>query len=116
MDIIKGATVQVVSTIYSYWTGETGTSIIANLTGASGNLYAKKRDGDLDANAVFTKAGVITDALNGVMTFTIAAADTNGLSLTPLVYEIVVKLQDGTYIRNGVQPLILKANVGKTLF
>jgi hypothetical protein len=114
--IVKGSSVDILATVYSYWTGDASTSVIANLTGSTINAYFKNRPGDSDANAVFTKGGVVTDPTNGICKVTIAAADTNTLSQPKLYYEIVIKMADGTYIRTGVQDIILDPNVGKTLF
>lgn len=116
MEIVKGASVKFSAVFYSIWTGDTATSTLANLTGGSGKLYVKNRDGDSDANAILTKVGTITDAVNGAMDFLIAASDTNILSYQILVCEFVAKDTNGSYIRSGVLPLTLVANVGKTLF
>lgn len=116
MELVKGSSVKIVNTVYSNWTGDATTSLIANLTGATINMYVKKRDGDSDANALLTKSGNVTDAVNGVCEVVVAAGDTNNLSYMNLVYEIVVKLSDGTYVRSGVNLFTLLPNVGKTLF
>lgn len=119
MDLIKGATYTVQVTFYSYWSGQAATSIPANITGATLKLYAKLRDGDSDANALFVKNGTVVDGPNGIASFTIAAADTNYLSYASVAWEAVAKLADGTtYIRNGANhdALNLLPNVGKTLF
>jgi hypothetical protein len=116
MEMVKGASVKFSAVFYSVWTGDTATSILANLTGGSGKLYVKNRDGDSDANALFVKNGTITDAVNGAMDFLVAAADTNLLSYQNLVCEFVAKDNTGAYIRSGVLPFTLVANVGKTLF
>lgn len=116
MDIVKGASVKLTSTVYSYWSGNSATSILANLTGGTVKLYVKKRDGDSDADAILTKTGTITDAVNGVVDTLIAASDTNTLSFQNMVCEIVAKDNLGSYIRSGVLPFTLLPNVGKTLF
>lgn len=116
MDIIKGQSVSIISTVYSNWTGNPATSTIADITGSTIKMYVKVRETDLDAAAVLTLNGAVTDGPNGICTVPIAASDTNALSYTDIFYEIVVKLADGTYQRNGVQLFNLKPNLGKTLF
>lgn len=116
MEIIKGQTAEIRCTVYSFWSGQPATSTLANLTGATINAYFKNRDGDADVDALFTIAGVNVDAANGLCKIVIPASSTNGLNNTKIVFEVVVKLSNGEYIRNGVQDLILQPNVGKTLF
>lgn len=116
MDVIKGSTFKISGIAYAYWTGEVATSVKANLAGATIKEYVKKRDTDSDAAALLTINGTVIDAPNGLYEIPFAAVDTNTLPYSKLFRETVVKLADGTYIRNGVQPLNLKPNVGKTLF
>jgi carbon monoxide dehydrogenase subunit G len=68
-----------------------------DLTGAAIRFTAKYRHSDLDADAVISKAtgaGVtITDAVAGVVTVEIAAADTDNLvGDTTLVWDVQVTL------------------------
>jgi hypothetical protein len=116
IEIIKGSSVILESTVYSYWSGSVSSSITANLAGAIVKCYVKKRDGDSDANALLTINGTVTDTVNAICQVIITAAQTNGLSYPNVVFEIVVKLADGSYLRTGVEQLIIKPNVGKTLF
>lgn len=116
MEMIKGETKLIRGTVYSDWTGLVTTSTLANLTGATTKGYLKNRDTDSDAVAVATINGVNIDAVNGEVGVTIPAATTNALSQQKLWFEMVTKLADGSYIRSGAQELVLKPNVGKTLF
>ena len=117
MDVVKGRTATLVYTFYSYWSGETSTSTLANITGATIKFMAKLSDSDLDSAATISKTGSVTDGLNGLASVTLAASDTNSISQRQLMCECVAKLADGTtYIGAGVDTLNLKANLIKTLF
>ena len=119
MDVIKGSSVAVGGVVYTNWTGDSSSSTLATpgqMTAATINLYVKQRETDSDANAVFTKSGTVLDINAATVQASVLASDTNILSYQNLVFELVVKLSDGTYHRSGVQPLNLKPNVGKTLF
>lgn len=114
--IVKGSSFDVQLTIWSTWTGDAATSTLANLTGATGNVYFKQRPTDSDASALFTKAVSLVDPVNGTAKATVLAADTNERSQQKIVFEGVIKMADGTYIRTGVEDLVILPNVGKTLF
>lgn len=119
MDVIKGSSCVIGGVVYTNWTGDSSTSTLATpaqMTGATVNLYVKQRETDSDANAVLTISGTVLDINAATIQAVITATQTNTLSYQNMVYEIVVKLSDGTYHRSGVQPFILKPNVGKTLF
>ncbi|HQQ81947.1 MAG TPA: hypothetical protein PK059_02100 [Cyclobacteriaceae bacterium] len=116
IEIVKGSTVVISSTVYSTWTGQASTSTVADITGATINAYFKNSEFDADGSAVFTKTGSVVSGPAGTLTVTIAATDTNTLTQKYLVYEIVVKTSGGSYIRSGVDELTMLSNVGKTLF
>ena len=119
MDVIKGSSIAVGGTVYTYWTGDASTSVLATsvqMTGATVNLYVKQRETDSDANAILTKSGSVLDLNAATVQASVLASDTNILSYQNMVCELVVKLSDGTYHRSGVVPFVLKPNVGKTLF
>jgi hypothetical protein len=116
MELIKGQSAKVQATVYSYWSGQAATSVLANLVGATIKTYIKERESDADSAALLTINGTVTDGPNGLCESAITAAQTNTLSFTRLVIETVAKLAGGDYIRSGVEPLILLPNVGKTLF
>jgi hypothetical protein len=48
-----------------------------DLTGCTIKMYVKKKPTDLDAEAIITKTGTLTDAANGVAEFYLVPADTN---------------------------------------
>jgi hypothetical protein len=114
--IIRGRSATIEATIYR----DKDNSIIADLTGATSiTLTAKKREEDLDTEALFVKSvgsGVtVISATAGRANVQIDAADTNSLTLKKIVYEIVAKLSDGTIIGNGVRTVEVFGNVKKTL-
>jgi hypothetical protein len=112
--ITKGQTTILESVVYT----NNGLAT-ANLTSASVSFMVKKNVADLDAEALITKSVgsgiVITDAVNGVLQITLNASDTNDLSYQSLFFEILVKLSNGTYIRTGMEELIINRNLIKTL-
>ena len=112
MDLIKGNSLTIDCVVYT----DQDLLLIANLTGATIKLYVKKKDNDLDINAILNKTGTVTGATTGQCQVTITAAESNALTYQKLALEIVAKLADGTYIRTGVVDLNLFPNVGKTLF
>ena len=119
MEFVKGSDLQLQGTVYTKWTGDISTSILATpvqMTGATCELYVKQRSTDSDANAVVVINGSVTDTVNALINFVIAASVTNSLSLQTLVCEAVTKLSDGTYQRSGLQPFTILPNVGDTLF
>lgn len=116
MEVIKGSTFKIIQVVYSYWSGQADTSTLANITGSTIKLFLKQRDSDPDSAALLTLNGTVTDGPNGECEVAFTAANTNDLSYSSLVYEVVVKLADSSYLRSGVLPFILKPNVGKVLF
>lgn len=113
--IIKGSSITIFSIIYL----DQAKTLIANLTGATITNIVKRRADDLDANAIFTKSvgsGItITDAVNGKCSIVWSAANTNSLIEKKIYYETIVKLSDGTIIRNGVNEIAVSGNVLKIL-
>lgn len=116
MDIVRGSSVVISCTVYSYWSGTSATSVVADLTGAEVRLLVKLRPADDDAAALLNKAGGVINPAAGLMEVGIDAADTNDIPYSDMYYEIVTKLSDSTFIRNGVEYFNLKPNVLKTLF
>jgi hypothetical protein len=116
LTIIRGRTATVECTVYSLWTGQASSSIPANITGGTVKAYIKVRDGDADADALATINASLTTPLFGVCRVTIPAATSNAWSFQKVVIEVVAKTAGGEYIGNGVNDLVIKPNVGKTLF
>lgn len=113
MEVIKGETLNIKSKVYL----DVDQRLLANCTGSTSTMMVKAREGDSDASAIITKAGSISDGPNGEISFSFSAAETLALpSYHKVVFEIVVKLADGTFIRTGVDDLYLLSNVLKTLF
>jgi hypothetical protein len=110
--LVKGSSAKFVSTVYL---DDNGT--LANVAGATIKLQIKKRDTDTDAQALLLKTGSITSAALSTMEVPITAAESLALgSYNEVVYEIIVKLADGSFIRSGVKKLQLLPQVLKTLF
>lgn len=122
MEIIKGETASLESTVYSYWSGTASSSTIADITGSTIKCYIKRNYTDADVSAVLTLTGAIVSGPAGTCRVPVTATDTNTLTeitdrAVDWYYEIVVKLADATtYIRSGVRVVTILPNVGKTLF
>lgn len=112
--IIRGSTVTIQATVYTDQSKQT----VANLTSATIFCIVKKRSEDLDTEALFSKSvgsGItIVGATTGRCDIVFTATDTN-TQLKQLYYEIVVKLSDGTVIRNGINEIKMYGNVRKVL-
>ena len=100
MEITKGQTTSLDHTIYSKW-------IAANLAGATINVHFKQRLTDPDSAIVLTKAGAVTDAVNGLATTTLLASNTNNWSYSKLFMETVVVLADGVTIIRQIEEVDL---------
>jgi leucyl aminopeptidase (aminopeptidase T) len=116
MDIVKGSSVKVVGTVYSDWTGTVATSTVADLTGGTIKMFVKLRATDLDADALLTISGTVTNGPLGLCEVVVPASSTNTITYNDLFYEVVAKLAIGTYYRTGVLYFNLKPNVAKVLF
>jgi hypothetical protein len=119
MNIIKGSDAKITCTVYTYYTGDVLSSVLATpaqMTGATAMLYVKARDTDPDSAALFSKPGTVTDVNAATVDFAIVAADTNNINYQAVFFEAVVKTSDGKYWRTGVQPFVIQPNLAKTLF
>jgi hypothetical protein len=116
MEIIKGSAFDIEATIYRVWTGDLSTSVPEDLTDAEVKCIVKIGVSDKDSDAVLTKDGVITDAVEGLCTVSFDADDTNDLSYAKIYYEIVAKLADGKIRRTGLKELYINSNLMKDLF
>jgi hypothetical protein len=112
MALTKGNSLKFVCTVYT----DADNKVLADLTGALVKLIVKRRDTDLDSAALVNKAGAVTSIQNGTCEALLLASESNSLFYNRVVWEIVVKLLDGTFIRTGAQPLDLETNVLKALF
>ena len=116
MEVIKGNTAKITSTFYL----DDAKTQVANLTGATVRCMIKRHVNDPDSAAIVTKnvgSGVtLTLPALGICETLLSAGDTNGLSDSKVYLEIVAKLSDGiTYIRSGVEELVLRQNIAKVL-
>jgi hypothetical protein len=117
LEIVKGNDCTLEGPMYFDWTGQPETSTLATLSDTSiVKLFAKLRTGDSDASAVFILDGVVSSVAESKVTVVIPAAITNILSYTRLYYELVVKLDDGTYLHPGAGDMFIEPNVGHELF
>ena len=116
MDIIKGESFSIDAVVYDKWTGETSTSTLANLTGATVKAYFKVLVSDSDAAALLTKTGTITDVLNGGASVQVLASDTINWTYAQVWYQVVAKLADGTFRFGQSTRLDVKPSVLKSLF
>lgn len=113
--IVKGATQKITHVIYSKWTGDAATSILANLTGGSLKTYFKQRDTDSDASAILVIDGAVTDAVNGGAETNITPAQTISLSQAKLWVQTVAKDSVGANHRSTPELVDLVPTVGKTV-
>jgi hypothetical protein len=110
--LVKGSSAKFVGTVYL----DNAKTILASLIGATVKLYVKARATDTDANALFTVNGSVTSTQLATYEAAITAANTNSLQYNKIFGEVVIKLNDGTFIRTGVVEIALDENVMKTLF
>lgn len=114
--IERGRDATIECTVYSLWTGQASSSVVANITGATVKAYIKKRSGDPDADALAVIDATLTTPLSGICQVTVLASLSNPWNYQRLVIEVVAKTAGGQYIGNGVNDLVIDPNVGKTLF
>lgn len=111
---IRGASLTIQATVY---TDQTKT-VAANITSATIFCIVKKRPEDLDTEALFSKSvgsGItIVTPTSGRCDIAFTATDTN-IIFKQVYYEIVVKLTDGTVVRNGINEVRVYGNVRKIL-
>jgi hypothetical protein len=113
MDLIRGESCKFFVTVYA----DASRKILANISGATIKLIIKKRDTDTDANALINKNGTILSSTDATAEVLLLASESNAFAAyNELVFEIIVKLADGSFIRSGTEKLNLKPSVLKTLF
>lgn len=114
-EVVKGSTVAIQSTVYA----DIDNTIPADITGADITVLVKKLASDPDSATLITKVvggGVtITSGPEGLCETILSALDMNNLSYNSVFYEILVNLATGVYIRSGVEEIVLKPNLIKTL-
>ena len=118
MKIIRGNTTPLISVCYlDSWGNQ-----IADVTGATIKAVFKKNPKDSGADVIIpTKrvgsgVTIIAPGTNGVVQTLLTATETNAISQNKIFFELVVKLADGTFIRNGIEEIEVTGNVLKTLF
>jgi hypothetical protein len=111
MNLIIGSTSKFVLHVYN-----DESESLADLTGATIMLVIKKRDTDTDAQALLSKAGVVTSLSAATAEVSITATESLLLKSYPeVVYELIVRLATGVYIRTGSNKLKTKPNVQKAI-
>lgn len=110
VEIVKGNSVKFSCVV------KDNNGVVIDLTSATLKLVVKKNDSDLDSAALVNKNGSIITANAGTCEVVLTAAESNALPYDNVVYELIVKLADGSYIRTGSDRITLRANVLKTLF
>jgi len=116
IEIIKGSDLSIAAVVYNEWTGNIATSLPANLTGATVRAIFKDSLNDTDAQELFNVTCTIVDALNGIISIPITAAQTNNQSLNKIYFQVAAKLASGIFRKSEVQSLVLKQNIYLTLF
>jgi len=79
-------------------TVKSGSGSAYNLTGCTVTMLVKKDIKDLDAEAVITKTGILTQAINGIVEFYLVPSDTENLDsleddvIYPVDFEVLTPL------------------------
>jgi hypothetical protein len=114
-EVVKGSTVKIESTVYS----DIDLNLAVSITGSTITVLVKKSPNDLDAVALLTKTigtGVtIIDGPAGRFDTLLAASELNDLSYSSIYFESLCKLSTGEHIRSGIEEIVIRPNLIKTL-
>lgn len=88
--------------------------VVQNLTGCTVRFMAKARKSDADGSAVISKAGVITNAVGGLLEVRLVKADTDSLAAPMTLYwDIQITNSLGEPITTDSGLLFIDADVDR---